>query len=87
MSYPSDTFRPMLIDCDTCLAKDIACEDCVVTVLFDEGLLEDRALDLDPDEADALAALADAGLVPQLRLVPPPSTATTVAPWKGSAAG
>ena len=77
----------MLIDCDTCLAKDIACEDCVVTVLFGEGLLTDRVLDLDQDEAEALATLADAGLVPQLRLVPPPSTATTVAPWKDSAAG
>ena len=76
----------MLIDCDTCLAKDIACEDCVVTVLFGEGLLSDRVLDLDQDEAEALAALADAGLVPQLRLVPP-STATTVASWKDSAAG
>ena len=82
----------MLIDCDTCLAKDIACEDCVVTVLFEEALVEkglpsDRVLALDQDEAEALAALADAGLVPQLRLVPPPSTATTVAPWKDSAAG
>ncbi len=30
----------MLIDCDSCLAKDIACDDCVITVLFDEGLLD-----------------------------------------------
>jgi hypothetical protein len=77
----------MLIECDSCLAKDIACDDCVVTVLLDQGLMPDRVLDLDQDEADALAALADAGLVPQLRLVPRPSTPTTVAPWKDSAAG
>ena len=77
----------MLIDCDSCLAKDIACDDCVVTLLFDEGLLVDRVLDLDRDEADALAALADAGLVPQLRLVAPSSIDTTVVPWKDSAAG
>ena len=77
----------MLIDCDSCLAKDIACDDCVITVLFDEGFLTDRVVNLDQDEADALAALADAGLVPQLRLVPPSSADTTVAPWKDSAAG
>jgi hypothetical protein len=79
-------FSSMLIDCDSCLAKDIACDDCVITVLFNEGLLTDRVVNLDQDEADALAALADAGLLPQLRLVPP-SADTTVAPWKDSAAG
>lgn len=77
----------MLIDCDTCLARDIACDDCVVTVLFKEGFLEEGPLDLDPDEADALCALAEAGLVPQLRLVPRELRVATVEPWKDSAAG
>ena len=62
----------MLIDCDSCLARDIACGDCVVTALFTEGLLDGAPLDLDEDEAEALSTLAEAGLVPQLRLVPSP---------------
>ena len=84
----------MLIDCDTCLAKDIECNDCVVTVLFSEGLFEEGPIDLDQDEAEALSALAEVGLVPQLRLISPhkgsrsegPAPAT-VEPWKDSAAG
>lgn len=55
----------MLIDCDTCQMRDTpVCDDCVVTVIFDEGIL-----DIDAEEQDAIAALADAGLVPKLRLV------------------
>ena len=77
----------MLIDCDSCLARDIACDDCVVTVLFNDGLLDVGPLDLDEDEAGALSALADAGLVPQLRLIPKPHGPATVQPWKDSAAG
>jgi hypothetical protein len=90
----------MLIDCDSCLARDIACNDCVVTVLFSEGLFEEGPIDLDQDEAEALSALADAGLVPQLRLIPLPERSggsqrsrtgspapATVEPWKDSAAG
>ena len=77
----------MLIDCDSCLAKDIACDDCVVSVLFDRGLLEGGPLDLDNDEVDALSTLAEAGLVPQLRLIPISSGPTTVEPWRDSAAG
>lgn len=84
----------MLIDCDSCLARDIACNDCVVTVLFSEGLFEEGPINLDQDEAEALTALAEAGLVPQLRLIPPPTGSrsespapATVEPWKDSAAG
>ena len=55
----------MLIDCDTCLMRETtACRDCVVMVLFSEGPLE-----LDPHEQAAIDTLADAGLVPRLRLV------------------
>ena len=56
---------------------DGAYKDKVITVLFNEGLLTDRVVNLDQDEADALAALADAGLVPQLRLVPPSADTVT----------
>ena len=77
----------MLIDCDSCLAKDIACDDCVISVIFKEGLVDEGPLNLDEDEADALSTLADAGLVPQLRLIPGAVRAATVEPWKDSAAG
>ncbi len=77
----------MLIDCDTCLAKDIACDDCVISVIFKEGFVDEGPMNLDNDEADALSTLAEAGLVPQLRLVPRSARTATVEPWKDSAAG
>ena len=55
------------VDCDTCIARGPACGDCVVTVLLGAP---SSGLDLDSDERAALAALADSGLVPPLRLVP-----------------
>ena len=55
------------IDCDSCLMRDLACHDCVVTVLL--GPAPD--LSLDDDERRALDALAAGGLVPPLRLVDP----------------
>lgn len=61
----------MLIDCTTCTARDVACDDCVVTALL--GPLERGVL---PEaEQRALAVLADSGLVPPLRLLPPPDPA------------
>jgi hypothetical protein len=77
----------MLIDCDSCLAKDLACDDCVVTVMFKEGLFEEGPIDLDTDEIGALSTLAEAGLVPRLRLVDPTVRSATVEVWKDSAAG
>jgi hypothetical protein len=57
----------MLIDCETCIARDVACRDCVITVLL--GAQHDP-VDLDEDERAAIGSLAEAGLVPPLRLVP-----------------
>ena len=57
----------MLIDCDGCAMRDLACADCVVTVLL--GGPPGR-LEVDDAERLALGALADSGLVPRLRLVP-----------------
>lgn len=65
-SYLEDV---MLIDCGTCTMANIACGDCVVTVLLgtpDDGHLGN-------EEQRALGVLADAGLVPALRLVTPES--------------
>ena len=57
----------MLIDCDTCAARDIACGDCVVAVLLGPRA---GAVELDSAEQDALGAFASGGLLPPLRLVP-----------------
>jgi hypothetical protein len=56
----------MLIDCDGCAARGPGCPDCVVTVLL--GASPHR-VELDEVECQALAVLADGGLVPPLRLV------------------
>jgi len=47
--------------------RDLACADCVVTVLLGA---EPGSLEMDETEARALDVLADSGLVPRLRLVP-----------------
>ena len=57
----------MLIDCDGCAMRDLACADCVVTVLLGGP---PGALEVDDAERRALDVLADSGLVPRLRLVP-----------------
>jgi hypothetical protein len=56
----------MLIDCETCVARGIACGDCVVTVLLGSP---PAPLELDDEERAAIGSLAEAGLVPPLRLV------------------
>ena len=52
----------MIVDCDGCVMRDLACGDCVVTHLLGppQGL--------GSAEQMALAALADGGLVPPLRM-------------------
>lgn len=58
----------MLIDCDSCAVRGLACGDCVVTALLGPPAGQ---LDVDEAEQQALEALADGGLLPRLRLVPP----------------
>ena len=57
----------MLIDCDGCAVRDLACADCVVTVLLGGP---PGVVDVDDEERRALDVLADSGLVPRLKLVP-----------------
>lgn len=57
----------MIIDCDTCVMRDLACGDCVVSVLL--GPPGAMGLGFDDEERAALDVLADSGLVPPLRLV------------------
>jgi hypothetical protein len=69
----------VIIDCDSCEVRGLACGDCVVS-----ALLGGPPGELDDGERSAIAALAGSGLVPPLRLVlplevvkrAPPSTAT-----------
>lgn len=63
-SSPEDA---VLIDCDRCVMRDLACADCVVTVLLGAP---PGAVEVDDEERRALDVLADSGLVPRLRLVP-----------------
>jgi len=54
------------IDCDRCSLRGIGCGDCVVTVLLGGP---PYGVPLDDAERRAIDVLADAGLVPPLRMV------------------
>lgn len=56
----------LIIDCDSCAVRPTACADCVVSVLLGPP----GRVEWDADERRAVTALADAGMVPRLRLVP-----------------
>ncbi len=56
----------MLIDCDECLMQaTTACADCVVPLILELA----PVAEVDAAEMTALSHLAEAGLVPPLRLV------------------
>lgn len=70
----------MIIDCDSCQVRPVACGDCVIGVLMGAPTAAADApevpsgapiLQLDAPERRALAVLAEQGLVPRLRLVAP----------------
>ena len=71
----------MVIDCDGCVMRDIACGDCVVTFLLGP------AEALGSAEQTALAVLADGGLVPPLRMVPGSSGTGTVGAGRPRSSG
>jgi hypothetical protein len=56
----------LTVDCDTCVVRGRACQDCVISVLLGAP----PNVELDPVERRAIDVLAGAGLVPRLRLVP-----------------
>jgi hypothetical protein len=56
----------MLIDCDSCVVKGWACGGCMVNVMIGAP---PTGVEVDEEERRALGVLADAGLLPQLRLV------------------
>lgn len=58
----------MRIDCDECAKQGTdQCEDCVVSFVLDR---DGGPLVVDAEEARALRALGEAGLVPLLKLTP-----------------
>jgi hypothetical protein len=57
----------MLIDCENCAVRGAACGGCVISVML--GAPPD-GVEIDEAERAALRVLADAGVVPHLRLVP-----------------
>jgi len=71
----------MVIDCDTCAVRGLACGDCVMSVLLGHPAMPARAgtppeaprggppVEIDADERRALDVLAEAGMVPRLQLV------------------
>lgn len=81
----------MVIDCDRCEVRGLACGECVVGVLLGVPDVPRRVpsdpapgrpsgapvLQLDAPERRALDALADQGLVPPLRLVTRPARRAT----------
>ena len=67
-SNDRSTSDPLLIECDRCTLRGTGCGDCVVTFLLGSP---PSGVALDDDERRALDVLADAGLVPPLRMVEP----------------
>jgi hypothetical protein len=67
------TVRAMIIDCDTCTMRDVACAECVVTFLTFPVRPREPApavarAELSDAEGRALSVLARSGLVPPLRM-------------------
>lgn len=62
MSVAGPSLRLMLIDCDACVMRDLACADCAVSFLLTPQRLS-------AEESTAVAVLAGSGLVPPLRMV------------------
>ncbi len=64
----------MVIDCDRCEARGLACRNCAVTVIVAEGPAGEgpagEGTELGPAELRALTALANAGMIPPLRYAP-----------------
>ncbi len=58
----------MIVDCDRCQVRGLACQDCVITVLLGAP---PSGLELDGTDRLALDTLAEAGMVPHLQLVDP----------------
>jgi hypothetical protein len=66
MTWKQDGELGMIIDCDSCVVRGLACGDCVVSVLL--GVPPN--VEIDALEQHAIDTLGRAGIVPRLRLEP-----------------
>lgn len=67
----------MIIDCDSCIVREIACHDCVVSSILtakpvdahkhDVSEVEITEVEITEDEKAVIALLSSRGLVPPLR--------------------
>jgi hypothetical protein len=57
----------MIIDCESCVMRDIACGDCVVSVLLQIKPAAGKNAEFSSNENLAIKNLAKLGLVPPLR--------------------
>lgn len=62
MSVATFIFFGMIIDCDSCTMRDIACNDCVVSILIGPP-----SSSLGSEEARVIDLLASRGMIPPLR--------------------
>ena len=66
MSVVFSTLKNMIIDCDSCSLRDLACKDCVVSFFLNKA---EDSLDLSNQTTDALELLSSRGIVPPLRFL------------------
>jgi len=66
--------------CGWCDTRGGACQDCIVTILAPRG----GTRHLGAEELEALSVLADAGMLPPLRLRTEPAAPVTLAALPGS---
>jgi hypothetical protein len=64
MSVATFTLSNMIIDCDSCSLRDLACKDCVVSFFLNKP---EDSVDLSNQTANALELLSSRGIVPPLR--------------------
>lgn len=62
-SYP----LTMIINCQTCVMREIACGDCVISVLLEVKPLPGKNAEFTKGDEVAINLLSNAGLVPPLR--------------------
>jgi len=68
MSVPLSMVAFMIIDCDSCIMRDIACKDCVVSVLISAPNNESHEpSELGLEEARVIDLLSSRGMIPPLR--------------------
>lgn len=65
MNAQSSSEQGLVIDCDSCTARPVACDGCVVSFMLGSP----QGAELESEDVRMLDVLADSGLVPPLRLV------------------